>query len=495
MVCLLTVFCLTLPFAHVQLHPFAAFIPIYGTTIVIINLITAAFLFSQFMVARWAWLLVLASGFLFIALSFVAFTLTFQGAIAPSGLLGAGPQTASWLGVCSRLVSPLFLIIAMLVRSSPETAEKYQPAPELAIVLSIALVTSIVCGLTWAFVANAAVLPQVYPNGTQLPINNIPIVMALDVAALLLLWRRGQSVLELWLMVMCVTWLFQISLGGIFAGTSYSFGWYTARVFGLISSLAVLLFFLSENTALYANLVQAAIQRRGARQARQIAMDAMAASIGHEIKQPLSALITNGDAVLLMTKAKPELAEVHAVVSDMVTEGHRIGKIISGIRTMFRESTHDRQPLNLNTVVRDVLSTVDLELRLQRLTVKTDLESDLPSVLADSGQLHQVFLNLITNAMEAMTGVTGRPCVLTLTSGIVPGASDIAVTVEDTGTGIAANDSGRIFDPFFSTKAAGTGVGLTICRVIVEGHGGKLEVHANKPCGTIFRVILPTAGL
>jgi signal transduction histidine kinase len=150
--------------------------------------------------------------------------------------------------------------------------------------------------------------------------------------------------------------------------------------------------------------------------------------------------------------------------------------------------------LNLNTVIRDVLSTVELELRLQRVTLKTDLDDDLPPVLGNSGQLHQLFLNFIANALEAMSTVAGRSSVLTVRSRIVAGASDIAVTVEDTGIGIADKDSARIFEPFFSTKAAGTGVGLAICRVISEAHGGRLEVQANKPNGTIFRVILPVGG-
>ena len=188
------------------------------------------------------------------------------------------------------------------------------------------------------------------------------------------------------------------------------------------------------------------------------------------------------------------LKEVHAIISDMVADGKRIANIIAGVRTMFKQSAHDRRPLNLNTVVRDALSTVELDLRLQRVTVKTDLDSDLPPILADGGQLHQVFLNLITNAREAMTGVTGRLCVLTVTSNIVTGSSDIAVTVKDTGGGIAAKDSNHIFEPFYSTKADGSGIGLTICRVIVEAHGGRLEVSANKPYGTTIRVILPASG-
>src|SRR4029079_19230654 len=105
----------------------------------------------------------------------------------------------------------------------------------------------------------------------------------------------------------------------------------------------------------------------------------------------------------------------------------------------------------------------------------------LPSVLADSGQLYQVFMNLITNAVEAMTVVTGRLCVLMVTSRVVPGSYDISVTVEDTGIGLPANDGGSIFEPFFSTKPAGTGIGLNICKVIIEGHGGSLSVSANQP--------------
>jgi signal transduction histidine kinase len=186
------------------------------------------------------------------------------------------------------------------------------------------------------------------------------------------------------------------------------------------------------------------------------------------------------------------MEEVLATLASIDADGRRISDIIGGIRTMFKRSAHARQLLDVNTVVRDALATVDLELRHQRVIVKTDLDDDLPPVLADSGQLHQVFLNLITNALEAMAAVADRPRVLRLTSGVVADSSDIAVTVEDTGVGIADKDSGRIFEPFFSTKIAGTGVGLTICRVIVKAHSGSLQVRANEPHGTIFRVTLPT---
>jgi len=185
------------------------------------------------------------------------------------------------------------------------------------------------------------------------------------------------------------------------------------------------------------------------------------------------------------------MGEVRAIFSDISADGQRIERIIDGVRKMFSESSHDRQALNLNTVVQDVLSTAKLDLQLHRVDVETRLESDLPLVLADSGLLHQVFQNLITNALEAMTDVAGRRRVLTVTSRIAGGASEIVVTVDDTGTGIADKYRDSIFEPFFSTKAAGSGIGLTICQSIIKAHGGRLEVHAKPLYGTSFRVILP----
>jgi len=495
MACLLAVFGITASYASLPLQHINGFVIVYSTIIAMNDLIVAALLLAQFWVVRWTWLLVLASGYLFTALMVIPGALTFPGVFAPAGLLGAGLQTAPWIGASWQLGSAIFLIAALLVRETGMTAGICQRSPGLAIALGIALATATASGLTWVYIAYDEILTPIFVNSVLLHRNIVLVVspmIALEAIAFLVLWRRGRSVLDLWLMVTCSAWLFELLLGGFFAHARYSLGWYTARVFQLAATFMVLMLFLSENTALYANLARAALQRRGARHARQIAMDAMAASIGHEIRQPLTALIINGNAGLrFVTNPEPNLKEVHAILLDIVADGQRIEKIIGGVRIMFRESTHDRQPLNLNTVIREVLSTVELELRLHQVIVNTDLDNHLPSILGDSGQMHQVFLNLITNAMEAMTDAAGRPSVLTVTSKIVAGSSELAITVEDTGIGITASHGSRIFEPFFSTKTAGTGIGLTVCRVITEAHGGRLEVRANEPYGTIFRVTLP----
>jgi signal transduction histidine kinase len=496
MACLLAVFCATAPYARLQLPVVTAFVPIQSSVIVVNDLITATLLAAQFWVVRWTWLLVLASGYFFTALIIIPFVLTFPGVFAPSGILGAGLQTAPWLAICLNMGILVFVIAAILVRGTREPTGIWQRPPGLAIALSIALVTAIVCVLTWGIVAYDEILPRFFLNGIQFDQRAtlmLTPIFAVNIFAIVLLWRRRRSVLDLWLLVMSCTWLFEVTLGGLFAGSRYSLGWYTGRVFQIVATYTVLLALLSETTALYANMIRAAMLRRGARHSRQIAMDAMAVSIGHEINQPLMAVVTNAQAGMRqLRKAEPDLDEVQAALSDIAAEGLRIKEIIAGVRTMFKQSAHDRQLLDINQVVRGALAAAELDLHLHRMIAKTELDGALPPILADGGQLQQVFLNLITNAMEAMSGVTTRLCVLTLTSGMAAGTSEIAVTVEDCGIGLPPNAGGRIFEPFFSTKAAGSGVGLAICKVIIEAHGGRLEFRANQPHGTIFRVILPT---
>ncbi len=290
---------------------------------------------------------------------------------------------------------------------------------------------------------------------------------------------------------MSCAWVFDLTLV-LIANSRYSVGWYLARTFQVASVFVVLLLFLSEKTALYASLARASLLRRGARDERQIAMDVMAASIAHEIKQPLTALLINAEVGMNQLKvAEPELEDARVLLSEILADGQRIKEIVAGVRRMFKESEHNRRPLDVNRVVRDAIATVDVELGQQSVRVETNLDSALPLVVADRGQLHQVFLNLITNAMEAMAAAADRTSVLTIVSSMVPDTSEIVVTVEDTGVGIPDKINSHIFEPFFSTKKTGSGIGLVVCRAILTAHGGALNIGANKPHGTTVRVTLP----
>ena len=161
---------------------------------------------------------------------------------------------------------------------------------------------------------------------------------------------------------------------------------------------------------------------------------------------------------------------------------------------MFQKGAHGQILLDVNDLVRETLTMVDLDLALMEYRSKPIYDGVL-QLSGDRGQLQQVFLNLISNAIEAMNSVTDRARNLQVRTDAVQKSSHIVVTVEDSGTGLEGEDKDRIFEPFFTTKSTGTGVGLTICRVIIESHGGSLVAFANKPYGAIFQVTLPSGDM
>jgi C4-dicarboxylate-specific signal transduction histidine kinase len=229
------------------------------------------------------------------------------------------------------------------------------------------------------------------------------------------------------------------------------------------------------------------------REERKIVMDTMAASIAHEVNQPLGAIVINGNAALRwLASATPDIDEARAALKRIVHEGHRASEVIAGIRLMFQKDVHGRVRLGVNDIVLEVLTMVDLDVRTQRVSVSTELREDLPHLLADRGQLQQVFLNLIMNAIDAMRCVTDRARLLRIRSDIIQQSSNIMVIVEDSGTGVERKDTDCVFEPFFTTKSTGMGMGLTICRSIIESHGGSLGISANNPYGTILHVTLPS---
>lgn len=498
---MLVAFVFTVSYVNVPLPRVDAFIPILATTIVINDLITAILLFFQYAIARRRALLILAGGYLFTSLIVIPWVLTFPGVFAPTGLLGAGPQTTAWLYTYWHVGSPLILIVAVLIKDWDNKPGEARRSPLAVIGQSVIAVVATVIGLTWMTIAGDQILPQiVLPDGVSLnqtlASSLSASIIVLAGAALVLIWLRRRSVLDLWLMVVCCAWLLETATATLFVGARFQLGWYAGRLFGLVSTFVILLVLLSETLTLYANLAQSIIRRRGDRQARQISMDAMAASIVHEIRQPLSAIVTNADVGRAwLKKETPNLDEAHSALDRIDKNSQRVNEIVGGIRSMFKKGAHGQTLLDLNDLVRDALAMIDLDLRTHRISLITDLRDGLPQLMGDRGQLQQVFLNLGMNAIEAMSSATDRARVLSVRSYLDHESSDVVVTVEDTGMGLEGGGNDLIFEPFFTTKSAGTGVGLTVCRVIVEAHGGSLRASANKPCGAIFQVALPSSDL
>jgi signal transduction histidine kinase len=181
-----------------------------------------------------------------------------------------------------------------------------------------------------------------------------------------------------------------------------------------------------------------------------------------------------------------------AALNRVVDDGHRAGQLIGDIRAMYRKDDQQRISLDVNELIREMVALLRDQLRHHEVAVQSELMPELPKVLGNRIQLQQVILNLMMNAAEAMDAVRDRPRMLRLKTEL-HGSNGVLITVEDSGPGIDPKNIERVFNPLFTTKSGGMGMGLSICRSIVEAHDGRLWASSGNPYGSIFHVLLPTS--
>ena len=216
----------------------------------------------------------------------------------------------------------------------------------------------------------------------------------------------------------------------------------------------------------------------------------MTASIAHELKQPLSAIVNNGSACLRwLSRDDPNLHEARAAAQRVIRDGNRASEVITGIRALVRKAGSEKAPLDINQAIQEVVHLTEHETLQKRVVLRTELAADLPFVLGDRVQLQQVLLNLITNGVEAISSVADRPRDLLVYSRLHE-SNQVLVAVQDSGVGIESEDLKKLFDPFYTTKSQGMGMGLAISRSIIENHGGKLWASANNGPGATFQFTL-----
>ena len=488
-------FLVTVAFRDTQLVRLDAFVPVANAVTGLNDLLTAVLLYAQFCLTRARALLVLASGFLFKTLILVPHAVTFPGVFATDGLLGEQLQTTAWLFPLQQMGFVLCAIAYTILRDREQRA----PSGDDPVLLRIAATVTATVGVavigTWILVAEGPHLPRLFAaNAVNLSEEFrrivLPLMLAMALGSLVVLRRRPTSMIDLWLHVAVWSFLFEALLIPVSPGR-YSLVFYVNRVMGMVSSSFVLLVLLSESSMLHRQLVRAMAAREQEREGHRTAMDVMVGSLAHELRQPLGAIRINGQAGAIMLSGTPaDLEDVRAMFTDISKSAERANEIIDSVRTMFAHSPQDRVALDANDLVREAVDILHLELEAHRVVLDLDLSPELPKIRGHRGQLMQVLTNGVKNGVESLATVPDRVRQLRICT--VPLEPDgVAIRIEDSGRGLDPVARERVFEPFFSTKPRGMGLGLAICQSIIEGHDGSLSLLPGSPHGAVLEVELP----
>jgi signal transduction histidine kinase len=361
---------------------------------------------------------------------------------------------------------------------------------------SVAILVVVVCGLTWLSTAGAVLLPPIILDRSRMsPIVVYPISLTIlvGVAAFAMLgMRQRRSMLDQWLMAVALSVILELVFSGLLPTVRFSAGFYAGRVFSLLTSSIVLIALLAETTRLYVHLARTNAMLQRERNNKLMNLEAMAASIAHEVRQPLTAISAYGQAAIQFLKRKPpDLETAMLTVDDMIETSHRANKIFDNVRALFGRAALTKHSVDMNGLVLEILRVMESDLAKQNIVTRVALASALPLVSGNKGQLQEVIINLIHNAVEAMASSPGQRLLKIETELNADGT--VLIAIEDTGHGIDPQNAAAIFDAFVTTKPHGMGLGLAICRQIIDRHDGRISGSSATPRGAIFRIILPQA--
>jgi signal transduction histidine kinase len=489
---LVVVFIVTGPLSHLKTSPVPAFLPIYVTTMIATDAITAILLFTQFVILRSRAVLVIAIGYAFAALVLIPYLLTFPGLFGTAGVID-GPLSTAWFFVLWRTGFPSFVIGYALLKDADAGRRRGRSTVRATVLMSVALAASLVVGATLLNMLASHTVPttffdelgssRLYPYYVGGP------VLVISGLAVIVLWFRRSSLLDLWLMVVMGLFAIEVPLSFWPNPGRFSISWYAFRGIGMFASSLILVVLLYEITTLYVRLLLAINAQRREREARLLTGDAVAAAIAHEVRQPLSAIVTSADAGLrFLDRSAPALDKAMESLRRIAADGHRADRVIESVRATFKNSVREKRPVDVNEIIQEALAFEQDDLRKHKILVQLAPTVQLPAVHGDRVQLQQVLLNLITNAIHAMA-TRDESRVLSVRSEAYK-EGGVLVSIADTGPGIDPHDMNRIFNPLFTTKADGMGMGLAICRSIIEAHDGRLWVTANAPQGAVFQFTL-----
>ena len=501
-VLLFVVFLGTWPFAQIAWAPLPGFVLIQQTLLFANDLITAALLFGQYAIGRTRSLNVLAAGYLFTALIVIPHALSFPGTLTEKAILGGGPQTAAWLYVGWHAVLPLTIIAFAIRQDYRREEEEPISTARTSIIIAALVAVGGVLIMTLLFTVGHPLLPPLINNGHFTMATRVVIgtLLVLPLCALLLLARRQfRSVLDLWLMAVMFAWFCTIALGAFVSGGRFDTGWYVGRIFDWLSSIFILLMLLSETIALYSRNVRAAAVERRERERRLNEMEAVlihlsrvtelgqnVSALIHEINQPLTAISNYLAAGIELA----ENARQRPVLERAAEQVTRATEMISRLRDFVARRESEKRIGDVDETLREAVRLALVGASAEAATVEIRCAPAASKALFDSVQIEQVVFNLVRNAIEAMADTARR--ILIISAALTP-EQMIEISVADTGPGLSPEVRERLFEPFVTSKPSGLGVGLSVCRVIIEAHGGDLQAHDNPGGGTVFRFTLRQA--
>ena len=483
------------PFADKPLPRIDSFIPAVESIVILTDFITSILLFSQSLMSRSRALLALACGYLFTALVVLSHILTFPGAFSPDGLLGAGLQTAGWLYIFWHLGLAMAIATYALLKNQEPGGGPARLQSSHSIALGAAIAVTAALGLTVLATAEQQILPVLFIDRT----NFAPLaryVLAFNglvcAAALAALWgQRQRSALDLWLMIVTLALISEVVSNLFLISARFTLGWYASRLFAIVTSAIVLAVLIQETIMLYGRMARSNAMLLRERKNKLLNLEALASAIRHEVGQPLAAVGLNAQTLeLLLNQESPELNGLRSAAEDIVSGTHRIGEVLDDIQALFGKARREPIPIDLNDLAREVLRSMETDLKAHKVVARVELTADLPPVIGQRGQLQEVMVNLVQNAIDAMQTADDGDRELHLKTERC-GNDSVKVTIADTGPGIDPEKLDEIFEAFFTTKQSGMGLGLAICRMIIERHGGELSASPASPHGAVFQITLP----
>lgn len=512
----LLIFVAAAPFSRVALPQVSAFIPVYQTALVTNDLITAVLLLGQYRYLRSRALLVLGAGYLFCACMAVAHGLSFPGLFAPGGVLGAGPQTTAWLYFLWHGGFPLFVFAYVRLKEPADGAAssraQAQGSVRRAIVLAILGAMGLAAALVLLTTAGHDALPLLM-RGNRDDSGKLFVALCtwtLSLAALLYLWRKARSVLDLWLMVTLVAWLLDIALASVLNAARFDLGFYAGRVYGLLASSFVLAILLLENSRLYADLANANVRERQrsaelelARNEANAAAQAKSnflAAMSHEIRTPMNGVIGMIDVLARSSLRSPQVAMV-----DLIRESaFSLLSIIEDILDFSKiEAGHlevESEPMAVGEVVEKVCAMLNRLAEKQGVELTLFTDPDIPAtVLGDALRLRQILINLVNNAIKFSAGgrTSGQVAVRAVLVQQQAGSVTLEFQVIDNGIGMGEATLTTLFTAFTQADVSttrrfgGTGLGLVISANLAQRMGGSIAVVSAPGAGSTFTLRLP----